>query len=178
MNHQPYENWILDDIQITAEEQDSLNQHLKECPECFQLQRSWSKMQTQLKSAPVTPAPAGFVNRWKTGLASRQKEQEKRQARTLLISLGSGAFAIMIALAVILLPNFSFISLIVGFLTILVKMASGLQSLWMIVSNLVSSASTSTLVIAGLLLAGWISLAALVWGLSIWRITSKGVANK
>ncbi len=178
MNHQLYENWILDDIQLTPQEQDSLNQHLKECHECYKLYHSWNKVQTQIKSAPVAPAPAGFVNRWKVDFASRKQAQERRQARTLLIGLSSGAFAIMIALGIILLPNFSFISLMVGFLTILVKMATGLQSLWTIVSTLVSSASPSTLIICGLIVAGWISLAALVWGLSIWKITAKGVKNQ
>ena len=178
MNHQLYEDWILDDVQLTTQEQDSLNQHLKECHECYKLYHSWNKVQTQIQSAPVAPAPAGFVNRWKTDFASRKKAQERRQARTLLISLSSGALAIMIALAVILLPNFSFISLTVGFLTILVKMATGLQSLWTIASTLVSSASPSTLIIGGLLVAGWVSLVALVWGLSIWKITTKKVKNQ
>jgi hypothetical protein len=178
MNHQPYETWILDELQINPQEQDSLHQHLKECPECQQLYYSWNKVQTQLKSAPVKTAPAGFVGRWKSQLVTRQKEQERRQARTLLISLASGAGAIMIALAVILLPDFSIISITVGFLTTLIKLFSGLESLWSITSGIVKSAPTITLIISGLLLAGWISLAAFAWGLSIWRITSKGVKNK
>ena len=28
MNHQPFEHWILDDIQITPQEQELLDQHL------------------------------------------------------------------------------------------------------------------------------------------------------
>ncbi len=175
MNHQPYENWILDELQITPQEQDSLNQHLKECPECFKLSHSWNKVQTQLTSAPVKPAPDGFMRRWKTDFAARQVAQERRQARTLLISLASGAVAVAIALAVILLPDFSFISMTVGFLTTIVKIFSGIESLWSVVSNIVASAPTITLVIGGLLIAGWISLAAFIWGISIWRITTKGV---
>jgi len=178
MNHQPYENWILDETQITPQEQDSLKQHVKECPECFQLYHSWNKVHAQIKSTPVKSAPAGFVKRWKTDFASRQKEQERRQARTLLISLASGAGAIMIALAVILLPEFSLISITVGFLTTIVKLFSGIESLWSIVSNLVASAPTITLIISGLLIAGWISLAAFAWGISLWRISTKGVNNK
>jgi anti-sigma factor RsiW len=178
MNHQPYENWILDEIQITPQERDSLNQHLKECPECYQLFHSWNKVQTQIKSTPVKPAPAGFISRWKTEMAARQKAQERRQARTLLISLVSGAGAIMIALAVILLPNFSFISLMVGFLTTIVKLFSGLESLWSVIRNIAASAPPIVLVISGLLVAGWISLATFAWGVSIWRITTKGVKTK
>lgn len=178
MNHQPYENWILDEVQLTPQEQVSLKQHLKECPECFELQRSWSKVQVQLTTTPVKPAPTGFVSRWKTEFALRQKQQEERQARTLLISLASGAAAVIIALAVILLPDFSVISLTVGFLTTMVKLFSGLQGLWSVAKTLITSASPSTLIISGLLLAAWVSLAAFAWGISIWRITTKGVKAK
>jgi hypothetical protein len=175
MNHQPYENLILDDLQITPQERDSLNQHLKECDECFKLSHSWNKVQTQLASTPAKPAPEGFMRRWKVDFAARQSAQERRQARTLLISLASGAFAVMIALAVILLPDFSFISLTVGFLTTVVKLFSGIESLWSVGSSIVASAPTITLIIGGLLIAGWISLAAFIWGISIWRITTKRV---
>jgi cation transport ATPase len=178
MNHPPYENWILDEIQINSQEQDSLKEHLKECPECYQLSRSWNKVQTQLQTTPAQPAPAGFMRRWKNEFASRQREQERRQARTLFISLASGAGAILIALAVILLPDFSFISLLVRFLTTVVKLFSGLESIVSISKNLINSAPTITLVISGLFIAGWISLAVFAWGISIWRITTKGVKNK
>ncbi len=178
MNHQPYENWILDEIQLTPQEEDSLNQHLKECQGCYQLSNSWNKVRAQIKSTPVKPAPAGFVRRWNEQLATRQKDQERRQARTLFISLASGAGAIMIALAVILLPDFSFISLMVGFLSAIVRVFSGIESLWSVLRSIVTTAPTITLVVSGLLLAGWISLAAFAWGISIWRITSKGVKSK
>lgn len=178
MNHQPYENWILDEVQISSQEQDSLKEHLKECPECYKLYHSWNKVQTELKTIPVQPAPAGFMRRWKYEFASRQREQERRQARTLFISLASGAGAVLIALAVILLPDFSFISLLVRFLTTIVKLFSGVESIISISRNLIDSAPTITLVISGLFVAGWISLAVFAWGLSIYRITTKGVKNK
>lgn len=175
MNHQPYENWILDEVQINSQEQDSLKEHLKECPECYKLYHSWNKVQTEIKSTPIQPAPAGFMNRWKYEFASRQREQERRQARTLFISLASGAGAVLIALAVILLPDFSFISLVVRFLTTIVKLFSGLESIVSISKSLIDSASTITLIISGLFIAGWISLSVFAWGLSIYRITTKGV---
>ena len=178
MNHQPYENWILDEVQINSQEKDSLKQHLKECSECFKLNHSWNKVQTEIKSTPIEPAPAGFMRRWKYEFASRQREQERRQARTLFISLASGAGAVLIALAVILLPDFSLISLMVRFLTTIVKLFSGIDSLISVSRNLIESAPTITLVVSVLFVAGWICLAVFAWGLSIYRITTKGVKNK
>lgn len=178
MNHQPYENWILDEEPINSEERDSLKQHLKECPACFKLYHSWSKVQTEIKTTPVQPAPAGFMRRWKYEFASRQREQERRQARTLFISLASGAGAILIALAIILLPDFSVISLLVRFLTTVVKLFSGIESIVSISKNLINSAPTVTLIVSGLFIAGWICLAIFAWGLSIYRITTKGVKTK
>ena len=178
MNHQPFENWILDELTLTPQEQSSLEQHVKECPDCYRLQRSWSKVQQQIVAAPRKAAPASFMTHWKSNFAARQIEQERRQARTLLISLASGAGAILIALTVILMPEFSLISLLVGFLTTIVKLFSGIESTWSMVSNIVNSAPTVTLVVTGLMIAGWISLAAFAWGISIWRITTKGVKAK
>jgi uncharacterized membrane protein YgdD (TMEM256/DUF423 family) len=178
MNHQPYENWILDEVQINSQEQDSLKAHLKECPECFKLYHSWNKVHAEIKTTPAQPAPAGFMRRWKYEFASRQREQERRQARTLFISLASGAGAILIALAVILLPDFSFISLLVRFLSTVVQLFSGIESVVSLSRNLINSAPTITLIISGLFIAGWICLAVFAWGISIYRITTKGVKNK
>lgn len=178
MNHQPFENWILDELTLTPQEQSSLEQHLKDCPDCYRLQRSWSKAQQHLITAPRKTAPANFMTHWKSNFTARQKEQERRQARTLLISLGSGAVAITVALTIVLLPDFSLISLLVGFLTTIVKLFSGIESTWSMVRNIVNSAPTITLVVSGLMIAGWISLAAFAWGISIWRITTKGVKAK
>ncbi len=175
MNHQPYENWILDEERLAPQDQASLKAHLKECPECFELQRSWNVVQTQIKSAPVKSTPVGFMPRWRSQFTLRQKEQERKQARTLLISLASGAGAVTIALAVIMLPDFSIISLTVGLLTTLVKLFSNIESLFTVLRSIFNSAPTITLVISGLLLAGWISLAAFAWGISIWRINSRRV---
>lgn len=178
MNHQPFENWILDDEKISPQEQELLTRHIKECPGCYQLQNSWNKVRSQIESSPVKQAPSGFVNRWTNNFAKRQKEQERKQARTLLISLTSGIGAVAIAMAIILLPDFSLISVLVGFLGAIVKIFSGIESLWSFMRSFVTTAPTITLVIGGLFTAGWISLAAFAWGVSIWRISTKGVQNK
>jgi hypothetical protein len=60
-------------------------------------------------------------------------------------------------------------------LTTIVKLFSGLESIVSISKSLIDSASTITLIISGLFIAGWISLSVFAWGLSIYRITTKGV---
>ncbi|MCX6055785.1 MAG: hypothetical protein NTZ74_12910 [Chloroflexi bacterium] len=178
MNHQPYDNWILEDAQVCPDDREALNNHLEECPECYQLQHFWINVRSQLETAPIKPAPAEFIPKWKIQFALHQKAQERRQARTLLICLGSSAGAILIALAAILLPDLSLISLTVRFLTTVVKLFNTLDSLIAIFRSLVELAPATTLVISGLLIAGWVSLAAFAWGISIWRVTQKGVKTK
>lgn len=34
MNHEPYEDWLLSGEELTADQQQSLDEHLAACPEC------------------------------------------------------------------------------------------------------------------------------------------------
>lgn len=170
MNHQPYETWILDEHPVSDEHKIALEEHLKTCPECVKLKRSWVMVEKTLISTPVKQAPARFVNDWKGSLAARKRAQEKKQARTLLISLCSGGVAIMIALAALFLPEFSLISVGVGFVTTLVQLLTGLENFWSIIFRLSRSIPVSTIIITGVLISSWIILACLAWGLSIWKL--------
>jgi hypothetical protein len=178
MNHQPYENWILDGRPQDRQEKEQFELHLKECPECFRLQQSWERVHSQIKAAPFKSAPDGFVPRWKIEFAQRIRLQERKQARTMLISLGSGAGAILIALAAVLLPKFSFISIFVGFVSTLIRLFDNLQKLWGLAVGLIQNAPTTLLIVSGILIAGWISLILFAWGISIWRVSLKEVTTK
>jgi hypothetical protein len=178
MNHQPYEKWILDGQPEDQLEKAQLELHLKECSECFRLQQSWDRVHSQIKSTSPKSAPVGFLRRWQTEFAQRSRIQEQKQARTMLISLGSGAGAVMIALAAVLLPKFSIISMFVEFTSTLIRLFDNLRKLWNVLTGLIQAAPTTFLIVSGILLAGWISLILFAWGVSIWRVSLKGVTTK
>jgi anti-sigma factor RsiW len=178
MNHQPFEVWILDDKQINPQERELLDRHLKDCPECYRLDHAWSKARRQLESTPLRAPQTGFVARWQSQFAQRQKVHERQQARTLLISLGSGGGAVLVALIALFLPKFSLISLLVRSLTTIIRLFNGLDAIWSVFLGLVRTAPTITILITGVLLAGLISLATFAFGISLWRISLKGVKAK
>ena len=73
MNHQPFETWLLSDEPLSPENTSALDEHLKTCQHCQQLQDGWLGVVNLFDDAPdVEPAP-GFVTRWQAHLeADRQ----------------------------------------------------------------------------------------------------------
>lgn len=71
MNHQPFEDWLLEETPLAPSEKRLLDAHLRECPSCLAL----AEVSIALRSArPVAPSQ-GFVNRFRQRLAARQQAQ-------------------------------------------------------------------------------------------------------
>ena len=175
MNHQPFEAWILEDQEITQDQKINLDQHLVGCSDCAKLARSWTAAKHEIKSSAVVSAPEGFSQRWQSSLEARRKLQERQQARIMLTSLVSTALAIFITLGILLLPDISPITVMVSFLSGLIKIVNSISQLWIFMSSFLRAAPTSMLIGLGLALSIWISLTSLAWGISLWRITLKGI---
>lgn len=175
MNHQPYETWILDDYQVTLEEKTKLDRHLADCPKCTRLARSWTAAKQEIKLAPVIAAPAGFSQRWQNSLAARRIELKRQQTRTMLISLISTAVAVSITLGVLLLPAISPITVMVNFFSGLIKLVNSVSQFWIFLSSFLKAAPTEMVIGLGLMLSLWVSITTLAWGISLYRITLKGI---
>lgn len=175
MNHQPYESWILDEEKINRSQQIELEEHLKECPKCSTLQNSWTIARSTIRSAPVVQPKAGFAERWQRSLAERKKAEEHRLTRNLILWLSGSALLIMIILAVIFSPDFSLISLTVSAITILVNVAVGISALGEFVMSFVRSAPPAVLIITALFFSTLISVVCFIWGISLWKVSLKGV---
>jgi anti-sigma factor RsiW len=94
MNHQPFEEWLLADEDLTPAEKKALNQHLNDCPDCPKLARAWQEVHTEIRRAPqATPAP-GFTARFAERL---EREHARKQRRitwlvlALFLAVGFGA---------------------------------------------------------------------------------------
>ena len=170
MNHQPYETWILDNPPITEEEKQDLNIHIQECPDCSHLHQGWNLVEQSIRSSQIHPAPSNFTQRWSASLERRKREQEKKQARTLVLALVSGALAVGITLCIMFLPEFSLISLTAGFISTILSLFTGIENFWSILLNLAQTVSPTTLIITVLVISGWVILASFTLGLSIWKL--------
>lgn len=178
MNHQPYENWILDETPLSEEEKKGLAHHLRECTDCTRLANGWASVQRTIQASQMKPAPADFTGKWSASLAHRKREQEKKQARTLVISLSSGAGAVLLAIAIYFLPDFSLISLAAGFISTLLSASNIISNFWSITIKLIQTIPLSTLIVTIVIVSGWVLLASITLGLSIWKLAFRRKVQK
>lgn len=175
MNHQPYDSWILEDEPIERSQQVELEEHLKECPKCSSLHESWMTAKAKIKTAPVMQPKAGFADRWQQSLAERRKAEERRQSRNLILWLTGSALLVLIIFAIIFVPDFSLISLVVTAIHTMVNVSTGISELWDLLYNIVRSLPTSLLIVTCLFFSTLISVVSFVWGISLWKMSLKGV---
>ncbi len=178
MEHQPYKTWILDEEDLSDDQQRRLNDHLAVCPECAQLSENLNSALVAIREAPEVTAPVGFTQRWSAALAARKREEEKQQARSLGIALGSTAIVIAVGMMLIFVPEVSLISMTAGLITTLVSVLDGMQTAVSFTTTLFKSLSPATLILLFSIAGGWLLLASFTLGLSVWKLAIKKVENK
>jgi hypothetical protein len=95
MNHQPFEDWLIEERSLTTQQSRDLKEHLKECPYCAAL----VSVDQVLKNTRLVSPSLGFTDRFKIKLA-----KEKKLQRTRLL-WGIGSFGL---LAIILVAYFGY----------------------------------------------------------------------
>jgi hypothetical protein len=88
MNHQPFENWLLDEAPLTSQQQRDLQNHLRGCTICTAIAGS----NLALRSAHLAAPAPGFTDRFRPRLAAWRRTQQRRQAigTVLLVLIGVG----------------------------------------------------------------------------------------
>ena len=111
MKHSPYEYWIVDEPELTAEEREKLVNHLSTCNHCRQILSGWEISKKTLEHPiPVHPTP-GFTNRWQITLARKINLEKVRRYRlsmvwgVMLVSTGSLTYAITSCAFIPILTN-------------------------------------------------------------------------
>jgi len=74
MDHRPFEDWLLEDKALTADEKRLLNTHLRDCPSCTSL----AEVDLALKSVRVVEPAAGFAERFRVRLEARKRILRQR----------------------------------------------------------------------------------------------------
>jgi hypothetical protein len=75
MNHQPFENWLLEDKPLGAAEKRDLDAHLRVCRTCSAL----AETGLALRTARVISARAGFTLRFQHRLAAHKIAERRRR---------------------------------------------------------------------------------------------------
>jgi hypothetical protein len=74
MDHRPFEDWLLDNQPLNADQKRQLNAHLHACSSCSAL----TEVNLALKSVSQAAPAAGFVDRFQVRLASRKTAIQRR----------------------------------------------------------------------------------------------------
>ncbi len=86
MNHQPFEDWLLEDQHLTTEQERELQAHLRVCTSCTAIAES----NLALHSARMVAPAQGFVSRFETRLIENRKAARVRQIIGALILVLAG----------------------------------------------------------------------------------------
>jgi hypothetical protein len=88
MNHQPFEQWLLEDEPLTSQQRRELQNHLHACTACSGIADSNLALHSQKMVDPAS----GFADRFRPRLAAWRREQLRRQAigTILLVVIGVG----------------------------------------------------------------------------------------
>ena len=92
MDHQPFEDWLLNDERLNAGEEWELNLHLRSCTQCATLARA----NHVLRAAPMSRPPAGFTLRFQEKLIAERKAQRIRNIAGLTLILAVGLCVILL----------------------------------------------------------------------------------
>jgi predicted anti-sigma-YlaC factor YlaD len=173
MDHQPFENWLLDDEKLTATQRRELETHLAACPDCKKVHRGWKEVAVLIQTvAMVSPQP-GFSLRWKANLAKQKMLQQPRQVRLFFLSLlGIAVFFFALLTGLLVAFHISLADLVVG----AAKAVSGLFSVWFSAQTFINANLAGPVpLILWILFSTGVCLLIAVWIAAIVRISRRGV---
>ncbi len=171
MSHEPYEEWLLSGEELTADQQQSLAEHLETCPDCANIFSAWKAVDQAMRSAPQVEPEPGFSSRWKQRLANRQESQQRRLIWISLSVCLGGALLMMIGLA---LPQInglpSPIQLLSGLIFTVAEAIVTLQDATTWILSLLHGVPVVIPVLFWIAISTALLLWSLVWMIGIWRL--------
>lgn len=178
MSHQPFENWILDQGELSSEERRALQAHLTACAQCQRLERRWGAVHQELRARRMVAPPAGFAQRWQSGLTERRAREQRKQAwRIFGVLLGAAIFILLILGSYIITTTSP-----TEWLIALTRMSESsrvfLQMAIYVVQNWFSSTPLALNIAMWIYLTFTVCALTLVWVAVLWRTKSVGALNQ
>ncbi len=78
--HEPFVSWLLDDADLTPQQEAALQAHLRECADCRQLAADWAQLAPRLAAAKL-PDPPDLAAAWQETATRRGAEERRRMQR-------------------------------------------------------------------------------------------------
>jgi hypothetical protein len=166
MNHQPFEDWLLNDMPITTEQKRELDVHVRSCAYCNALAETGFAFKTVRKASPR----AGFAARFESRLAARKAmEQRRRYIGSVLFT--AGGFALLFWITAPYLTAFfsapaTWISVVVEWSVFIITTLRALAQAGSVLLDVVPDFLSP---FAWMILISAIAGISLLWSVSIWR---------
>lgn len=172
MNHLPFEEWLLNDMPVTLEQQRELESHLRNCSYCAALAETGRMLRTARMASPLR----GFTERFQARLAERRIE-ERRRMRWGTMFFAFGGLALLIWIADPYLESFlsspaTWISTIVNLLVFLGTTLFALLNAGVVILSVIPKFLPP---FVWMVVLSTLAGLALLWSVSIWRFTQRGM---
>jgi len=170
MNHQPFEEWLLNETPIAPEQKRELDLHLRSCAHCIALLETG----TALRSVKMASPADGFTARFQARLAERKLADRRRKLWGAVIFLVGGLTFLLWLLA----PSVaSFIASPATWITALVGWAvfliTTLNAMFQAGSVMVRIAPGFFSPFMWMFLVSAFAGISLLWSVSIWRFVRR-----
>jgi hypothetical protein len=174
MNHQPFEDWLLNDKLINPKQKLDLDAHLRMCSYCSALAETGKA----LRSVKMLSPAAGFTTRFQARLAM-QKVADRRRRLWGAVLFTAGGLAMLMWLIGPYLA--SFIASPAAWITALIEwgvfLITTLQAMAQAGSVLLHVIPGFFPPFAWMVLLSTLAGVGLLWSVSIWRFTQRGVSQ-
>jgi hypothetical protein len=166
MNHQPFEDWLLNDMPITSEQKRELDLHVRTCTYCAGLVETGFALRTVKKASPQP----GFAPRFQTRLAAR-KAAERRRRYIGSVLFTAGGFALLLWLTAPYLAAFfsapaTWVSVVVDWVVFIITTLQALAQAGSVLMDIVAEFLSP---FAWMILISALAGISLLWSVSIWR---------
>jgi hypothetical protein len=172
MNHQPFEDWLLNDRLIDPKAKLELDAHLRVCPSCSAL----AETGMALRAVKIVSPAAGFTSRFQARLVARKlAERRRRLWGAVLFTLGGLAMLMWIAgpyLASFLASPATWITSLIQWGVFLITTLQAVAEAGSVMLHMLPSFLSP---FALMVLASAFAGIGLLWTVSIWRFARGGV---
>lgn len=168
MNHQPFENWLLEDQTLDPEQNHNLQAHLRTCAHCAALAETALALHSVHQTGPAT----GFTLRFQRRLAVQKVADRRRKFWGTVVFVAAGlsllAWLVTPILTRVIDSPAEWISLWMSYIFFLI---TSLQAAANVGSVLLRVAPGFVPPFAWMVLASALAGIGLLWFISIWRLT-------
>ena len=163
MNHLPYKDWLLAEEPLPAEQSEDLQDHLRTCEPCRQIESAWTDVNALIQKTPAVDPLSGFAMRWQTRLVAHRLKKQ-RQLAWIIVGLCSG---IAVTLAALFGTQLLEILQSPGHLILVwISRVSGILSIYWGIQNMVSTIAAQVPSISWLVVIfgiGFVSFLSVLW---------------